>query len=147
MNTTKSSVTRLRPLHTRSYGLSKTGEDAGTLCHWTSTLKLNSDHSLITRAFLNVVARLLVLSPGDSYSVHDEIRQGYFHVLIPGIGATHTDTGLAFEFVEYTTGEEVETDFSVGQGKVSDTAERIQHHDINMVARRCSFIFLHQGMP
>jgi hypothetical protein len=104
-------VTQLRPLHT--YQQSQQSSDGETI-HWTSSLEPRPDEKTAVQTFVKLASRLIVLDDGESFCIQDSRNNGY-------ILARSTPT-KDIEIDDTATcddGQDIPTDFSIGEGKVS----------------------------
>lgn len=126
-------ITRLRPLHCRQQPSNEERkvQSSGTRNHfqngfqtlqWSSSLaSIPSKHTCI-KAFVKLVSRIVILDSGEAFCIYDAVRGGY--VLAHLVSASQEVTEADFEdaplsFIENANIENIPTDFSIGEGKVS----------------------------
>jgi hypothetical protein len=95
-------------------------ENGVQLVHWLSPLEPRLDKATTIKAFVKLVARILVLEPGEAYCIQDVERGGY--ILARSSTSAHedgdNDEDRAFNFINCPDDYDVPTDFSIGDGKV-----------------------------
>ncbi|CAG7554655.1 unnamed protein product [Fusarium equiseti] len=102
-------VTQLRPLHT--YQQSQQSSD-GEAIHWTSSFEPRPDEKTAVQTFVKLASRLIVLDEGESFCIQDSRNNGY----ILARSTSSKDIEID-ETVPYDDGQDIPTDFSIGDGK------------------------------
>ncbi|KAK3296583.1 uncharacterized protein B0H64DRAFT_455915 [Chaetomium fimeti] len=123
-------ITQLRPLHSLQQPLNqelavpRLGvqgylQDGVQLLHWSSPLELKPDRDTVIKAFVKLVARLVILEPGEAYCIQDAERGGF--ILARSAGPVPEDGDKDEEgvvgFIEHLDRHDIPTDFSIGEGK------------------------------
>lgn len=104
-------VTQLRPLHTYQQSLQSSNDQ---LLHWTSSFEPRPDQDTAIKAFVKLVSRIIILDEGESFCIQDSQRGGYI------LANSDAET---VEFVRYEVDQDIPTQFSIGDGKVSAHAD------------------------
>lgn len=133
MTSTTSSppITELRPLHCLRPEAARQGASAPTteVVQWQSALSPRPDEETCIKAFVKLVARVVVLEDGEAYCIQK-------HTSTAGSGFILAHAGQdEFDFVEYhNASAEIPTDFSIGDSNLIETP-------------KVSFSALHLGDP
>ena len=104
-------VTQLRPLHT--YQQSQQSSD-GDIVHWTSSFEPRPDEKTAVQTFVKLASHLIVLDEGESFCIQDSRNNGYILAC-----STPTKDIEIHDTVKCDDGQDIPTDFSIGDGKVS----------------------------
>ncbi|KAK0751380.1 hypothetical protein B0T18DRAFT_340939 [Schizothecium vesticola] len=118
-------ITQLRPLHTHQQHPNpelETPQAEGhdhaqhdfELVHWLSSLEPKPDRDMAVKAFAELVARIVILEPGEAYCIQDAKRGGFLlaHSASAGDGVERI-----LSFVERSDLDDIPTDFSIGGTK------------------------------
>ncbi|KAH8778651.1 hypothetical protein F5883DRAFT_693490 [Diaporthe sp. PMI_573] len=120
MTSTTSSppITELRPLHCLRPEAARQGAPAPTteLVQWQSALSPRPDEETCVKAFVKLVARVVVLEDGEAYCIQK-------HTSTAGGGFILAHAGQdEFDFVEHHNASgEIPTDFSIGDSNLIET--------------------------
>ena len=104
-------VTRLRPLHT--YQQSHQSSN-GLSLNWTSSVEPRPDETTAVQTFVKLASQLVVLDEGESFCIQDSRNTGYILAC-----STPTKDIEIHDTVKCDDGQDIPTDFSLGDGKVS----------------------------
>lgn len=114
-------ITQLRPLHTLQHLSTQEPEAPSSspqqMLHWASSFKSISDEDTAIKAFVTLVSRVVALDAGEGFCIQDAARGGF--ILAHAAGA---DYDVSFAHIDCAADDEIPTDFSIGDGKVSRTA-------------------------
>ncbi|KAH7183237.1 uncharacterized protein B0J16DRAFT_416346 [Fusarium flagelliforme] len=102
-------VTQLRPLHT--YQQSQQSSD-GDLLHWSSSFEPRLDEKTAVQTFVKLASQLIVLDEGESFCIQDSRNDGYILAR-----STPTKDIEIDETATCNDGQDIPTDFSIGDGK------------------------------
>ncbi|KAJ4005051.1 hypothetical protein NW752_011565 [Fusarium irregulare] len=102
-------VTQLRPLHT--YQQSQQSSD-GEIVHWTSSSEPRPDETTAVQTFVKLASQLIVLGEGESFCIQDSRNNGYILAR-----STPTKDIEIDDAVKCDDGQDIITDFSIGDGK------------------------------
>ncbi|POS76781.1 hypothetical protein DHEL01_v204829 [Diaporthe helianthi] len=111
-------ITELRPLHCLRTEIAPQGAPSPTtdLVQWQSTLSPRPDEATCIKAFVKLVARVVVLGDGEAYCI-----QKQSHTAPIGFILAHASQD-EFEFVECNNASGVlPTDFSIGDSSLIET--------------------------
>jgi hypothetical protein len=104
---TQPPITQLRPLHTCQQSAESSN---GQLLHWISSFQPRPNQDIAVKAFVKLVSQLIILDEGESFCVKDSQRGGY----------TLARSGSEdIELVKCNDEQDIPTDFSIGEDKVS----------------------------
>ena len=104
-------VTQLRPLHT--YQQSQQSSD-GEIVHWASSSEPRPDETTAVQTFVKLASQLIVLGEEESFCIQDSRNNGYILAR-----STPTKDIEIDDAVKCDDGQDIITDFSIGDGKVS----------------------------
>lgn len=111
-------ITELRPLHCLRAEAARQGAPSPTaeLVQWQSALSPRPDEKSCIKAFVKLVARVVVLEDGEAYCVRKCSNTGGNGFILAHAGQDD------FDFVEYhNASDEIPTDFSIGDSNLIDT--------------------------
>jgi ferricrocin synthase len=112
MSMTRLPVTQLRPLHTHQQWTGATQPIS-----WTSSVEPRPDEETAIKAFVKLVSHLVILDEGETFCIQDSKRGGFIFAQYSSSEKKEVDS---FRFVKLENDQDIPSDFSIGEGKVSD---------------------------
>lgn len=111
MSMTRPPVTQLRPLHTHQQST-----EASQPISWTSSVEPSPDEESAIKAFVKLVSHLVVLDEGENFCIQDTKRGGFIFAQYSSFEGNNLGS---FCFVKLASHQDIPSDFSIGEGKVS----------------------------
>jgi hypothetical protein len=125
MSMTRPPVTQLRPLHTQQQSI-----EASQPISWTSSVEPRPDEETAIKAFVKLVSHLVVLDEEENFCIQDTKRGGF--ILAQYSSSERNELG-SFRFVKPENHQDIPSDFSFGEGKVSGNASSLSQGFICML--------------
>ena len=122
---TRPPVTQLRPLHTQQQSI-----EASQPISWASSVEPRPDEETAIKAFVKLVSHLVVLDEEENFCIQDTKRGGF--ILAQYSSSERNELG-SFRFVNPENHQDTPSDFSIGEGKVSENASSLSQGFICML--------------